>query len=73
MGGVRGDTGAEEQVLAIASIVAAFDPLRQAILLLAGDTSGMDGARFFDWLISTADERYARHLERIDEGSRKER
>lgn len=40
----------------------AFDPRRQAILLVAGDKGGVSERRFYRRLIRTADERYAAHL-----------
>ncbi len=40
----------------------AFDPLRQAILLVGGDKGGTDQRRFYKRLINTADERYDDHL-----------
>lgn len=43
----------------------AFDPERNAILLVAGDKSGVSQARFYKRLIATADMRYAAHLKRI--------
>src|SRR5215831_10473398 len=43
----------------------AFDPRRQAILLVAGDKSGMSQGRFYKQLIATADKRFAAHLERL--------
>lgn len=46
----------------------AFDPRRKAILLVAGDKSGVSGRRFYKVLIGNADARYRRHLSRI--GSR---
>ncbi len=41
----------------------AFDPMRQAILLVAGDKSGGSQAMFYRQLIEKADQRYAQHLE----------
>ena len=43
-------------------IAIAFDPDRQAILLVAGDKSGKNEKRFYKWLIAKADERFDRHL-----------
>jgi hypothetical protein len=43
----------------------AFDPKRNAILLVAGDKSGVSQARFYKRLIATADSRYKAHLKRI--------
>jgi hypothetical protein len=45
----------------------AFDPSRQAILLMAGDKSGQSSARFYRRLIATADRRFDDHL-RIGKG-----
>ena len=42
----------------------AFDPKRNAILLVAGRKSGTRQARFYKRLIATADARYKAHLER---------
>jgi hypothetical protein len=42
----------------------AFDPKREAILLVAGDKSGTSQARFYKRLIATADARYEAHLKR---------
>ena len=40
----------------------AFDPQRQAILLVGGDKGGTDQRRFYKRLISVADDRYDEHL-----------
>ncbi len=40
----------------------AFDPTRAAILLVAGDKSGVAQARFYKTLIERADARFDRHL-----------
>ena len=40
----------------------AFDPVRQAIVLCAGDKSGTAQRRFYKRLIATADARFADHL-----------
>lgn len=40
----------------------AFDPERRAILLFAGDKSGISEKRFYKRLIAKADERFDRHL-----------
>lgn len=45
-------------------IAFAFDPDRQAILLVGGDKSGAGEKRFYRQLISRADERFGRHLKR---------
>ena len=44
----------------------AFDPQRNAILLVAGDKSGSP-ARFYKRLIEKADRRYRAHLQRMGE------
>jgi hypothetical protein len=41
----------------------AFDPERKAILLVAGDKSGVSQRRFYASLIRKADKRFAAHLE----------
>lgn len=48
----------------------AFDPRRQAIVLVAGDKSGGSEKRFYNVLIKTADERFDRHLAHL-KGKRK--
>jgi hypothetical protein len=40
----------------------AFDPSRNAILLVAGDKKGANQAKFYQDLIRTADARFAAHL-----------
>jgi hypothetical protein len=40
----------------------AFDPNRNAILLIAGDKKGADQVKFYEALIRTADARFAKHL-----------
>jgi hypothetical protein len=40
----------------------AFDPQRQAILLVGGDKGGADQRRFYKRLIAVADDRYDEHL-----------
>lgn len=40
----------------------AFDPDRKAILLVAGDKSGVSQKRFYKMLISKADKRFESHL-----------
>ena len=45
-------------------IAFAFDPDRQAILLVGGDKSGGSEKRFYKQLIARADERFDRHLDR---------
>ena len=43
----------------------AFDPERKAILLVAGDKSGVSERRFYKALIAKADKRYQAQLERL--------
>ena len=43
----------------------AFDPVRNAILLVAGDKSGGGARRFYRALIRKADERFDQHLARL--------
>jgi hypothetical protein len=41
----------------------AFDPKRAAILLVAGDKSGVSEKKFYTRLINKADKRYQEHLD----------
>lgn len=43
----------------------AFDPRRRAIVLVAGDKSGVGERRFYKALIRKADERFDAHLDRL--------
>jgi hypothetical protein len=43
-------------------VVYAFDPQRMAILLVAGDKSGVSQKRFYRTLITKADSRFDEHL-----------
>ena len=43
----------------------AFDPARNAVLLVAGDKSGGSARRFYRTLLRKADERFDRHLARL--------
>jgi hypothetical protein len=43
----------------------AFDPGRKAIVLVAGDKSGVSEKRFYRTLIAKADKRYQGHLDRL--------
>ena len=43
----------------------AFDPERKAVLLTAGDKSGVAKKRFYKKLIKNADTRFDAHLERL--------
>jgi hypothetical protein len=45
----------------------AFDPKRQALLLVAGDKAGANQRKFYEKLIQTADERFDAHLEKLKE------
>ena len=49
----------------IVEIADEFDPVRRAILLVAGDKSGIGSRRFYRGLIRQADDRFDRHLERL--------
>ena len=46
----------------------AFDPVRRAMLLVAGDKSGGGERRFYRELIRKADQRFDRHLARLADG-----
>jgi hypothetical protein len=46
----------------------AFDPHRSAILLVAGNKSGMNERRFYRQLIRTADARFEMHLQELQRG-----
>lgn len=43
----------------------AFDPVRQAIVLAAGDKGGQNEQRFYKRLIATADKRFDAHLVQV--------
>jgi len=45
----------------------AFDPLRQAVLLVAADKASVDQKRFYKKLIALADSRYHEHLLSLNE------
>lgn len=49
----------------------AFDPQRKAILLVAGDKSGVSQQNFYRKLIDRADERFRDHLVRLESGKKK--
>lgn len=49
----------------------AFDPKRKAILLVAGDKSGVSEKKFYRQLIAKADERLDAHLNRLSKKERK--
>lgn len=46
----------------------AFDPSRQAIVLVAGDKSGQSSKRFYRQLIARADARFDDHLAKFSQG-----
>jgi hypothetical protein len=50
----------------------AFDPQRQAIILVAGDKSGVSEKRFYKQLIKKADERFDNHLTRLKKAEEEE-
>ena len=45
----------------------AFDPVRRAILLVAGDKSGVGQRRFYKAMIAKADKRFAEHLDILED------
>ncbi len=49
----------------------AFDPKRQAILLVGGDKSGGGERRFYRQLIKKADARFDEHVKRVEMERRK--
>jgi len=49
----------------------AFDPRRKAILLVAGDKSGVSEKKFYKRLIAKADDRFDAHLARLRQKERK--
>jgi hypothetical protein len=51
----------------------AFDPKRQAVLLVAGDKTGGSKKKFYKRLIDKADARYERHLEKLKAEEKKAR
>jgi len=48
----------------------AFDPRRQAILLVAGDKGGADQRRFYKRLLMVADARYDDHLGTLSQSNK---
>ncbi len=44
----------------------AFDPLRRAVVLVAGDKSGVGQGRFYNQLVKTADSRFNERLEDVE-------
>jgi|CXWL01.1.fsa_nt_gi hypothetical protein len=51
---------------AVLRIAFAFDPTRSAILLCAGNKTGVSQSRFYKQLIDRADKLYDAHLARLD-------
>jgi len=51
---------------AVWRVAFAFDPKRDAILLVAGNKAGRDEQRFYRELIKVADARFTNHLDRLD-------
>jgi hypothetical protein len=49
----------------------AFDPRRKAVLLVAGNKSGISEKRFYRGFIEKADDRYDAHLARLKKKERK--
>ncbi len=49
----------------------AFDRTRKAILLVAGDKSGVSKKRFYRSLIQKADDRFAEHLKELEKTRKK--
>lgn len=49
----------------------AFDPERKAVLLVAGDKSGVSSKKFYKSLIKRADARFDRHLAALDKTERR--
>lgn len=43
----------------------AFDPVRKAIVLCAGDKTGLDQRRFYQSMIKLADREYKQHLKEL--------
>lgn len=50
---------------AVWRVAFAFDPARQAILLVGGDKAGTDQRRFYKRLIALADVRFDEHLDSL--------
>ncbi|WP_245505905.1 type II toxin-antitoxin system RelE/ParE family toxin [Rhizobium sullae] len=51
----------------------AFDPERKAIVLVAGDKSGMSQKKFYQRLIDKADKRYGSHLEDLKKAKKEKK
>lgn len=68
LNGSRHDNMKELRLAADAAewrVAFAFDPHRKAIVLVAGDKSGIASQRFYRRLIRIADARFDRHLARL--------
>jgi len=50
----------------------AFDPHRQAILLVGGNKCGVNQSRFYKRLIDVAEQRYQEHLQNLNQTTIKE-
>ncbi len=48
----------------------AFDPQRQAIVLVGGDKSGADQRKFYKRLLTVADARYDEHLRTLSQSTK---
>jgi hypothetical protein len=48
----------------------AFDPQRQAVILVGGDKEGESQERFYRNLIKQADERFGNHLKRLQQSKK---
>ena len=62
-----------DQVGGVWRIAFAFDPTRQAILLVGGDKGGANQRRFYKRLIAVADKRFDEHLAELAATKAKER
>lgn len=51
-------------------VALAFDPRRQAILLVGGDKGGADQRRFYKHLLTVADARYDDHLGTLSQSTK---
>jgi hypothetical protein len=58
--------GSDYAIDGVWRVAFAFDPLRRAILLVAGDKSGVSQKRFYQQLIKMADRRFTNHLNRLE-------
>jgi hypothetical protein len=68
-------TNVQDELYAEAGFVEKFglDPKRRAILLVAGDKTGVSEKKFYKRLIAKADARYGQHLEKLKAEARKRR